>query len=706
MTHDPTAAALDDPSTSPAELARLAAERPDLRARIAAHPAAYPELLGWLAAQGDPAVAAAVAARGAAPQQAAQPTVQPAVQPAAQPTVQPATPDAFPSPTGPVAAVVPQDGVDAPGAEFAPVGAQPRRRRTGLWVGVAVAAVAVVGAGGYAAWATVLSKLGGAASPEAAVTQLVEGVADKDGVAVYGVLSPSEVGSFRDAFDGLDGLDDLAGDGRSVDPEKLRAALDALAIDIEGLDLQVEEVDEGLAKVSIAGGTLTVDADAAELTDLAIEALTPVLEAYGQPVPTGDERDEAVQQIDDALPWSLDAAELTWDAQGEEQLPFLMAVEEGGDWYVSPLMTIGEYVTVAQGGTRGAMPSDDGAALTSAKDAGVAFTEALAGISSGDMDTLSGTLAEGERRFMDVYVSQWVGDLSASDTVVTVDEASFDSRDLGSGRQLLQPRRVALSGDGETVVVEGTCATTTGGDADGEKRCIADNQGLVELGLEDLGLVAVEEDGGYRVSVLATVAHAYGTMLENLVRLQKDGKLEDQQWLEENFGDLSSSLGMGALGGLGGLATVPELEGLDDLGGSLDDEWTYEEEDGDIDVGGGSGDGTDPGSGDGEETWDWDEASWAAQSDLYSLGIEVSVYYVDPSASPLTPNALSIEGGRYVLTTGDGSKDVSEVTSGAERVTFDPGSNDGTDFCVGLELDGGAQWSYTPQGGAVEGACS
>ena len=66
-------AAVYNPATLPAELGRIAAQRPDLRLAIAQHPAAYPALLDWLAAQGDPQVVAVVAARRAAWSVAAQP---------------------------------------------------------------------------------------------------------------------------------------------------------------------------------------------------------------------------------------------------------------------------------------------------------------------------------------------------------------------------------------------------------------------------------------------------------------------------------------------------------------------------------------------------------------------------------------------------------------------------------------------------------
>lgn len=51
-------------------LAQIAAERPDLRPYLAVNPAAYPELLDWLAQLGDPAVDAALAYRAAQAQPA------------------------------------------------------------------------------------------------------------------------------------------------------------------------------------------------------------------------------------------------------------------------------------------------------------------------------------------------------------------------------------------------------------------------------------------------------------------------------------------------------------------------------------------------------------------------------------------------------------------------------------------------------------
>ena len=56
-------ARLADPAVSPSELADIAHQHPTLRAQVAAHPIAYPELLAWLGEIGDPAIDAVIAAR-------------------------------------------------------------------------------------------------------------------------------------------------------------------------------------------------------------------------------------------------------------------------------------------------------------------------------------------------------------------------------------------------------------------------------------------------------------------------------------------------------------------------------------------------------------------------------------------------------------------------------------------------------------------
>ena len=57
------------PTTPAAELARIAASRPDLHPALAANPATYPDLVDWLRTSPDPAVQTALAQRTTPPAQ-------------------------------------------------------------------------------------------------------------------------------------------------------------------------------------------------------------------------------------------------------------------------------------------------------------------------------------------------------------------------------------------------------------------------------------------------------------------------------------------------------------------------------------------------------------------------------------------------------------------------------------------------------------
>lgn len=78
VTVEPTAAGLD-PATTAAQLQQITADSPHLRAAVAAHPNAYPDLLEWLRLLGDPSVDLALASRQPQVQTGQNASFQPAV---------------------------------------------------------------------------------------------------------------------------------------------------------------------------------------------------------------------------------------------------------------------------------------------------------------------------------------------------------------------------------------------------------------------------------------------------------------------------------------------------------------------------------------------------------------------------------------------------------------------------------------------------
>ncbi|MDM7832187.1 variant leucine-rich repeat-containing protein [Cellulomonas edaphi] len=591
MTYDDSTIAAH-PQAPAAELARIVNQRPDLRAVVAANPAAQPALLDWLGSLRDPAVDAALATR-AAQQAAAAPapaaaaswapaplsaagtswspeaapagsTVPPQAatqgwgQPAAQAWGQPASAAAATAPAwgGAGATTVVQE------LQFEPYEPETRSRKK-LWIGLAVTGVVLVAGGALAAYLMVFSKLGGAATPEAAVTQLIEGAAQKDGVAMYGVLAPSEVSSLGDMMSPLaDATDEQA------DPQAMLDLLDTLDIDLTGLKTSSETIGTGLAKVSIVGGTLTVDGDAKEITAALGKVYGPVMGTQGMSATDLDQMmDEAATELDKQLPWTVDAADLTWDTDRGTNRPFLVSVKEGDSWYVSPLMSVGEYVFTSGSAdlVRGAVPTQDGKGAASPEEAGVAFTQALGQLFAGDAGPLAGVLPTAEARFAAVYGQAWLDELDEEDFegVPTVEEAAFTSTSIGDGLARLKATKVVFGGD-EPVTIEGTCAT----DPTGNKLCLADSKIGQQLGLDQLGLVSVKDDGGWRVSILATFGDMTRIVADKMAELKASGELDE--------GSLFSELMMGSAGFAGGP--------LEDSGlGDTSDEWPSP----DSDLGGG-----------------------------------------------------------------------------------------------------------------------
>ena len=99
------------PATPAAELARIAASRPDLHPALAVNPATYPDLVDWLRTSPDPAVQAALARRTTAPAQPEPAQTAPAQ---TQAPAQAADTDANPSPTAPTAATKRRTGPPRP----------------------------------------------------------------------------------------------------------------------------------------------------------------------------------------------------------------------------------------------------------------------------------------------------------------------------------------------------------------------------------------------------------------------------------------------------------------------------------------------------------------------------------------------------------------------------------------------------------------
>lgn len=538
---DPTHAQAANPATSAELLAKIAYERPDLRAVVAANPTAYPELLTWLGSFGDPTIDAAIRSRGGAlPPGPPQPGY--GQQGYAQPT-----------PHGP--GVVPP--ANEPGQDYL-LGAahQPERKsRRGVVVGVSVAAgVLLLGGTAFAANQLIFSKLGGAETPDAAVTQLVEGLAAKDSIAIYGSLSPAEIDqtraqldSFTAAAEAYDEYEDVAADyGRIID---------ALDIELAGLTVSTESIAQGVTKVYLTGGELTVDADVDAVADAVVDIYSGVLESalvqqldpYSTPQPPSEVRAEIVEELGRELPATVSTDDLQF--QGDD--PFLVAVEEGGSWYVSPYLTVAEYAFLdgGLGAQRGALP--DPAAVRdfgSPEEAAAGMTDAVVQyVRTGDIDTLVNVLPLAERRVLALYATggefSGVGDSVDAVTILSNTFATDSVKD-GIARVVFDGFALRVDAEGETadLAFTGSCITFAGGPVTETEICFDETPLIKEFGLQDLALIAVQEDGSWFISPTSTFVDAATVLASRSLALYQAGYLQDEAWLEQQTIELQNYL--------------------------------------------------------------------------------------------------------------------------------------------------------------------
>ncbi|QIK83805.1 hypothetical protein [Sanguibacter sp. HDW7] len=704
MTHDQARDLALDPTTTAAQLAGIATSRPDLRALVAAHPQAYPSLLDWLRGLGDPAVVAAIDARSGA--QASTQSFQPqGFQP--QRDLQPQTgaptgwsPGAQP-PAGHAPAATAYGFGDAraaadgsPGYGSAGYGsagygsagygstgydmatiadeipAAPRRRRGLVIAGAAAGTAIALGGAAFAVNHFVLDKVNGSETPRAAFEQLMTGLEKKDALAMLGAMSPAEVSSLSGIVD--DALKAAEGSSSAASIKAFTDVLDSMTITTSGVTTTETNLQEGLSKVEVTAGTITVDGNPEKVGDAFVAAWEKTVAANPQLLDTlksfgGAEafdpqmlRAELVKQLEEALPATADFA----DFAREGQPLFVMTVEEGDGWYVSPYLSIGEIAYVASGATtpRGTMLGDGkGAGSGSPEAAGQGLVQAIV---SGDVDRIIAALPLPERRALSVY-------MPAGETfdVPFTTSGSFTADGTTNGRSRLAPQGLTFASteDGKSVTIDGTCVVLKDTESGKDGRICLDEAPLLnELGYADLGLVAVEEGGSWFVSPTETILDIVRQTSDAMAELQKSGKLDDEKWVQERttklmeylagqpiFADLATEL---AQGGFPGAA----LGGGGDLGSGFDDPSGLEGFDG-----------------------EGDTATFDLRTELAHARVGVATYLVDHPE--VTPNAYA-DGGASLLTEGGFTPSEGVIVTIAE-LEADTGT-----FClVGMDLLGGQE---------------
>ena len=392
-----------DPGTSMQDMARIAAERPDLWASLAANPSLYPDLREWLGQVDDPAVKEALSASAqraaervpAGDESAEAPAAEEAptdAAPAAEvedvkadgaeadsaqeaPTAEavsiedasePATAEAS-TDDAPAAEVedVKADGAEAdsaqetptaamgtppppPSAPTAAMGAPPPpparaggKRRRKKWVPIAavLAVVLAVGGGTFAVYTYLTQR--GAASPDEVMSTVSQAIADKDIISMFKMVSPSEIDTVADSADAIrDGGSDSRKGSSKADPGALLSK-DAINNYLEALDVSTSDM------------TYTVDQKSDDLAVATIsswhldvrvdQSLADTLRTRYQSAKGSSLTDDEEEFFSD-----LDFSDLSYDGDVaddfRDDIPLeIVMIKEDGRWFISPLMTSAQW---------------------------------------------------------------------------------------------------------------------------------------------------------------------------------------------------------------------------------------------------------------------------------------------------------------------------------------------------------------------------
>ena len=355
MTRDPaswTWAEATHPATPAADLAEMAANRPDLRPGIASNPSTYPDLRTWLGQLGDAQVNAALVGGVAAPPAAAPAAAMPGAVPTAQPPVEPSSAhpyEALSNPQTPVAYAMLPNQADlqlkaAAAAATAASTPKPRnRKRIALIAGGSAFAVLVAGGAGAAIWWR--TTMDGATSAEGAVTDFLTAATSKDPLPLFGSLAPSER-SLLSA--GAERVQSTIPDGSASAPlgSDVQDLIDAVQIEFDpaSVKLRVNEISEDISIVEVRSGEVTVTVDAATIAEVVTDWSAERINANDYSVTADDVQD----YLDDAIQEANGSHTFTvrdFEEQTGADLIFV-SVKEGGRWFVSPMMTVAEYAYV------------------------------------------------------------------------------------------------------------------------------------------------------------------------------------------------------------------------------------------------------------------------------------------------------------------------------------------------------------------------
>lgn len=566
-----TSEELQNPHTSAARLATIAQHHPETYPWIIVHPNCYPSLTQWLL-QVDPTLEKYLSA------------------PIPVPNSGPAPPPPMPTQSVPVELTPAQIFADQPqgvpqqytatNSHALPNDTQSQptpppstqQRKYGKWVALISMVLVVLLAGG--AYFIISGKLRGEKTPTAAAEKLLQAVVDGDMLALYGSFIPSEIDGFRTLIDDLPPIQSPDNDSTAsgTQPELSQAIKNlpkAISINTEGLEFEEQVIVEGqVTRVTLTKGIITLTIDENKLVDAMLPyadiAIRTNLKTYMDPDSQAYEEEihrHLVKVRKNILNWAEQIRnngpiDIVIEKQRQinelgystTELMSVVAVNEGNDWYISPLMTGADLGFRSTSGAASWGPNEiilghsipEATQFSSSEEAATGLANAIA---NGTPRELAKVMPLPERRLLAVYGPTLTNNIEREslweeDLLVNPPQNPEFTSSTDDGITLVSPTHVTLDyshywGGSASVTIDNTCIRIKE-DSDQYQSCLEngpDDFGpplniLSQLGLS-FSAVAVEENGGWLMSPLQTIYYQGNTLLGNLITLNNEGRLDE-----------------------------------------------------------------------------------------------------------------------------------------------------------------------------------
>lgn len=208
----------------------------------------------------------------------------------------------------------------------APAGGVTTVQKRGLGGRFLAAAVGVAVLGGGLAFAVTQAGGGGASSPEAAARELFAAISDEDLIGVMDVLPAGERRAFQQPIEAMG--EELSRLGVLADGLDL-SSLAGIDLAFDEMEFTSVEIGEGVAAVSVASGTFSIELAPDEL-------------------PLGEDLVSVIEEMS-GEPLVIEPFRETSDFDPSQDSMTLIAVEDGGSWRISLFYSIAEAVRTGAG---------------------------------------------------------------------------------------------------------------------------------------------------------------------------------------------------------------------------------------------------------------------------------------------------------------------------------------------------------------------